>query len=131
MRQIKFRGRRSDNKEWVYGYYVVTPTKDHRIYWQPFDEATSNTYHRVIPETVGEFTGFILDEGLTPVFEGDVLQLRNRRGLKMPDSYEVIYQAPNFKIRSIRPDGKETLTLPLEARPALYGSFEIIGTIHD
>ena len=52
-----YRGKRIDNGEWIYGYHVVTPKGEHRIYWQPFQEATSNTYHEVIPKSVGQATG--------------------------------------------------------------------------
>ena len=55
MREILFRGKRIDNGEWVYGFYVKTPTNEHRIYWRPFDDATNNTYHIVVPETIGQF----------------------------------------------------------------------------
>jgi hypothetical protein len=41
--EIKFRGKRIDNNEWIYGYFVIDPKGGHRIYWKPFDEATSST----------------------------------------------------------------------------------------
>lgn len=69
-REIKFRGQRIDNNEWVYGYYVKDPKGQHRIYWQPFKDASSNTYHFIKPETIGQFTG-ILDKANTEVYEGD------------------------------------------------------------
>lgn len=53
-REILFRGKRCDSKEWIYGYYVLDPENRHRIYWKPFESASGNTYHFVIPETVGQ-----------------------------------------------------------------------------
>ena len=55
--QIKFRGFRTDGKGWVYGYYVYRPDGKHLVYWQPFPEATQNTYHEIHPESLGMFTG--------------------------------------------------------------------------
>lgn len=68
--EIKFRGQRIDNNEWVYGYYVKDPKGKHRIYWQPFGEASSNTYHFVKEESVGQM--WKPSEGLT-LFTGDLL----------------------------------------------------------
>ena len=72
MREIKFRGKRVDNGEWVYGYYVQTPIFESRIYWKPFIESTSNTYHQVISESVGQFTGFKLKNDVE-IYDGYIL----------------------------------------------------------
>jgi uncharacterized phage protein (TIGR01671 family) len=51
--EIKFRGKRIDNGEWVYGYYVVYdegPEGIKHIIQAPY------RYYEVDPETVGQFT---------------------------------------------------------------------------
>lgn len=75
MRTIKFRGKRSDTKDWVYGSLLQSEQDTQgniecMIVQRFADELELNKFY-VLPETVGQFTGLILDEGLTPVFEGD------------------------------------------------------------
>ena len=78
MREIKFRGKRKDNGEWVYGYYVQRSHKDcciyHYIYTGHYfedehQEGTELEVYEVIPETVGEFTS--LNKNGKDVYEGD------------------------------------------------------------
>ena len=70
MREIKFRGLRTDGGGWVYGYFVKDPMGKYRIHYKPFDVASHNTYHFVLPESVGQFTG-LLHKGKTEVYQDD------------------------------------------------------------
>ena len=88
MRTIKFRGKRVDNGEWVYGYVYQVESVD---CW--FMDQGNTVSHRVKPETVGQFTGKIIydeycnDDGEVirtqqEVFEHDIIcYLREKGGV--------------------------------------------------
>lgn len=68
MREILFRGKRVDNKEWVYGFYSNAKGENGRFHYIR-DE---NSFVRVDPSTIGQCTG-ITDKNDKKIFEGDIV----------------------------------------------------------
>ena len=67
-----YRGKRTDNGEWIYGYYVKAEKLD-KSGTECFiiEKSADGVSNVVIPETVGQCSG-LLDKKRNPIFDGDI-----------------------------------------------------------
>lgn len=77
MREIEFKAKRVDDREWVYGYYCELAGRkyiipDYSQFRDIHDADLENSFTEIIPETVCRWTG-LLDKHGVKIFEGDVL----------------------------------------------------------
>ncbi len=64
-REIRFRGKRKSDNQWIYGYYVNTHDRP-RIIYEDYEGYYME--EEVIPESVGQYTGMNNKE----IYEGDL-----------------------------------------------------------
>ena len=132
MSKILFRGKRTDNDEWIKGFYVHLHDdkghESHRIY-TGYAETDCGDYYpdwfEVDPETVGQYTGHT---GMKrkEIFEGDIVQ-RYKTGFNPPRKYREPYVV---HMNSEFPRAIEEYYSPFEHFSEKVG-YEIIGNIHD
>ena len=120
-REIKFRGKIVDNREWVFGMYLISGKNHHspNLHVIYSDEGNLNQYmglqgYTVIPETVGQFTG-LTDKNGKERFTGDVI--------KRSTGYVFIEKIKTFSLGS----NTSAKCFGYDFHP----SDEIIGNIHD
>ena len=135
MREILFRGKRTDNGEWFQGYPChygwIGKEKDYII---P-NYASALYTIEIDPETIGQYTG-LTDVNGNKIFEGDIVRLTDEHN-EMEWTAVVVFGNPNgdynwgWQLNAIEEfDGNKDILLWVDMEES--GVYcEIIGNIHD
>ncbi len=90
-RETKFRGKRKDNGDWVYGYLLKSASTFIAVDGGLVDGHFK--LHEVDPGTVGQYTGFKRNK---EIFEGDICDTNTRWGKGV-----VKFESGMFKINGL------------------------------
>ena len=125
MREVLFRGKRTDNGEWEYGDLWCNPYGKRAVcIVSPINDQGTTGGNEVIPETVGQYTG-LTDKNGRKIFEGDIVEGNSEYFTYTHPYGKVVYDGGQFFISF------DDVLEDIECLGAWANDVEIIGNIYD
>lgn len=136
MKEILFRGKRVDNGEWIYGWYIKAD-----IHWHKYgvhkdwivcraiqNGGICNVLDRyaVNPETIGQLTG-LCDKNGNRIFEGDIVEFTDKY-IHKKGRAKIVFEAFKWKYSGCYYGRNPIVWLCIDDSSV---EFEVIGNIYD